>query len=241
MIEFSVKHDIDAAIRQVEDRFARQIPFATAKALTMTAMIAKQDLYVEMMRVFDRPKPYTLNSLYVKPATKSSLTALVKLKDATSKGMTASQYLTPQIAGGDRQFKRFERALYLGGYLPPGHYAVPGRAARFDAYGNVSSGQITQILSYLKTNPDQQQNRTARSSKRAPKRGGYFVGRPGNYKPLGVWQRTASGNVLPILIFVPFVLYQKVFDFSGVVKRAIERNMMREFRSAISLAIRTAR
>lgn len=240
MLQFAVKDNIDQVVRQLDARFARQVPFATAKALTATAKLAQVNLRLEMGKVFDRPTPFTLNSTYVRPATKANLAALVKLKDEAFKGTPAARYLAPQITGGDRVLKRFERALVAIGALQPGWFAVPGQGARLNSYGNMSVGQVTQILSYLRANPDAMQNRTPRSGKRSVKRAGYFVGRPGN-APIGVWQRTQSGGVRPVLIFVKGATYAKRFDFEAVVRQTAERELLPQFRRALASAIASAR
>jgi len=61
--------DISGAVK-LTNAITKQIPFAMAKALTLTAIQAQTDIVQAMTQVFDRPTPYTLNSLYAQPATK---------------------------------------------------------------------------------------------------------------------------------------------------------------------------
>jgi hypothetical protein len=63
-----------------------QLPFATAKALTLTGQIVKNSIRGSMQVGFDRPTPYTLNSVFLKPATKTDLVAVVNLKNQAQKG-----------------------------------------------------------------------------------------------------------------------------------------------------------
>ncbi|SER86124.1 hypothetical protein SAMN04244573_04468, partial [Azotobacter beijerinckii] len=51
-------------------RIERQMPFATALALTRTAQLAKEAIEQDMRSVFDRPTRWTLNSLRLIPARK---------------------------------------------------------------------------------------------------------------------------------------------------------------------------
>ncbi len=62
-----------------------QLPFATAKALTLTGQKVKAGITSAMQRSFSNPTPYTLNSVYLKPATKTNLVAEVELKNWASK------------------------------------------------------------------------------------------------------------------------------------------------------------
>jgi hypothetical protein len=252
VISISVTHNIDETIRRLQAQ-ARQVPFAISLAINRTAQLVKEDEIHEMRDVFDRPTPYTLNSLYLKPSTKQTLTAKVWLKEDTSKGTPAAKYLLPQIQGGARRLKRFESALRRVGALPEGMVAVPATGAKFDPFGNMDRGQIVQILSYFRAFPeagykanmtDKGRAKLARGSK---KRLGvaYFVGAPADGKlPLGVWQRTtfAMGSAIkPVLLFVDAVHYQMLFDFPYVAKRVIDREFDRQFEIALRQAMATAR
>ena len=217
----------------------KQVAFATAVALTKTAQDIQTAEKRAMQEVFDRPTRYTLNSVYIKPATKQSLTAIVWLKDDTSKGTPAAKYLLPQIEGGARVPKRFEVALQRAGVLAPGWFAVPGSGARLNQYGNMSPGQIVQILSALQAHPDAYSRSTKNSKKRNPRQAEYFASRGGQL-PYGVWQRTRTG-VRPILIFVKQVSYKKTLDFFGVANRVIQQRFEMHWRVALERAWATAR
>lgn len=254
MLQLGVRTDIDSTIRALDAVGSNQIPFATAKALTATAGLVREAEYREMRDVFDRPTPYTLNSLFVKPATKQSLTATVWLKDVAGKrGTPAAAYLSPDIAGGARVLKPFELMLRTAGVLPSSYYAVPGSGATIDAYGNMSRGQINQILAYFRAFPqtgylanttDKKRAALARGTK---KRIGfeYFVGQPGNGElPLGVWQRfnLAHGSAIkPILIFVDHATYKAIYDFAYTAESTVEREFPGQFKAALAEALATAR
>ena len=84
-MKFSVGLDIPDAVK-LANAITKQIPFAMAKALTLTAIQAQTDIVQAIAQVFDHPTPYTLNSTYVVPATKDRLEATVKLKNESAKG-----------------------------------------------------------------------------------------------------------------------------------------------------------
>lgn len=251
MPKVSILHNLDRTIKLLGAQ-AKQVPFASAVALTRTAGIVKEAEVREMRDVFDSPTPYTLTSVYVKAATKANLNAVVWLKDFAAKATPASAYLLPQIIGGTRRPKRFEKALQAVGALPPGYRVVPGDAAKLDGFGNIDRGQIVQILSYFKAFPeagykanmtDKRRQKLAKGSK-AKQGFAYFVGRPGDRLPLGIWQRFkfASGSAIkPVMIFVPSTIYGKLFDFQYVANKVVDRELDRQFSIAFEQAMASAR
>lgn len=212
----------------------KQTRFATAVALTRTGQHVKNGLRREMEKVFDRPTPYTLNSLYLKGATKANLEAVVWLKDDTYKGTPAARYLGPQIDGGGRSLKRSEK--WLSNYVDlRGNvgYWVPGEGARLNQYGNMTRGQIVKILANLQALPDRA-SRTTDNRKIE-----YFIGQPAG-APLGVWRRD-NGGIAPVMIFIRPPSYKRRFDFFGVGDRIVKEHYPKEFDRAYSEALKTAR
>lgn len=230
----------------------KQVTFATRVALSRTIVKAKGALEHEMRDVFSNPTPFTVSSLYVRPATATNLSAEVKLKDFAAKATPASKFLTAQIKGGERGQKRFERALQSVGALPPGYRIVPGSAAKLDSYGNMSRGQIVQILAFFRSFPEagykanmtaEGRAKLARGSKQRPGFA-YFAGRPGDRLPLGIYQRVSFARgtaVKPVMIFVRSTVYQKVFDFEYVANKTVEAEFGGEFARAFIEARDTAR
>ena len=171
-----VRVDIKEAERYLTGLRKDQIPFATAYALTSTAKDAQKNIVATMERVFDRPKPYTLNGTYVKAATKRDLTAVVKLKDGylgespnTKKG-TADQYLRAEVQGGARRNTAFEKALIYNGLMPPGYFAIPTKFAPKDSFGNVPPGFYTRMISQLGIGDELQRanKNKAKAQRRSP-------------------------------------------------------------------------
>lgn len=238
---------------------AKQAGFALVVALTRTARDIKPAEIEEMRSVFDRPTRYTLNSVYVDPATKAKPEARVWLKD----GDRPTHYLVPQIAGGGRPLKRFEEVMVQAGYMGRGERAVPGAGAQLDAYGNMSRGQIVQILSQLRAfnlaGSDQNATGSRRSrAKRAQVqyflsrgrgavtgRGAWKNGMKEQHLPRGVWMREAFGAwgsaVKPVLLFVSRMQYRLIFKFREVAERVVARRFGGHFDQAYAQARRTAR
>lgn len=137
------------AAAQVAD-LPKRVRFAAVKAITATAKAVQEAEQREMRDVFDRPTPYTLGSLFVRPATMDMPQATVGLKDNVAGSRSAVSWLRWQIYGGLRTMTALERRLVSAGAMPNDMRAVPGRFARLDAFGNMSTGQIRQMLSQLR-------------------------------------------------------------------------------------------
>lgn len=238
-VEISVSADIEKVSRDLR-RFRRHIPFATALALTMTAKKAQSEVRDEMKRKLDRPKAFTLSGTFVKPADKRGfpIKATIGFKDFAAKGTPAAKYLGPQIAGGRRRHKRFERALIAAGIMRSNEYAVPGDDMRLDRYGNLPRGQISKMLSQLKASPDSQQNATGSvRSKKSRRTRAYFYKR--SFR--GVFVRTGKRAFTVFIKFVKAPRFRKRLPFDRVVDQTVRFRFPLEFRRAILRAVRTAR
>lgn len=245
-MEFDLRSNINEVMQGL-NQYRDQIPFATANAMNKTAEQVVAAEYEEMKKVFDRPTRFTLNSIYFKRTSKRDAEKVItiKIKDEAGKGTPAEKYLLPEVIGGQRRHKGSELALTGAGLIPQGSYMTPGSAARIDAYGNMSRGQITQMLSQLSVQRTGGYTSTisARSRRRATSRAGgsFFVGRPGG-KPLGVWQRYGgkkSKKVKPIYIAVRPPNYRKRLKFQEVGEKIINENFKNNFIEAMSNAVRT--
>jgi hypothetical protein len=231
--------DVKGALSKL-DLVARETPFAMARALTLTAQQAKEDIVTRMVFDFDRPTPYTLNSLYIKPATKADLRAQVYIKTDAAKGTPAVKYLAPEVYGGARHLKRSERALMFRGMLKPGMMLVPGKGVRLDQYGNISAGTIQQILARIAGYMDPLQNATPRSLARSQNKTEYFWGSPRPDLPEGVWQRLAS-KIKPILIAVRPAMYRERLHFYETAQRTFDRDFKANFQKSLADALASSR
>lgn len=217
--------DVIASMRDIP---ARVVPYAASTALTRTAQIAaKKDLPDAMRAVFDNPTPYALNSLFVKPSTTDSLSARVMVKDSASRGVVAEKFLFPEVAGGGRNEKGFERALRYGGWLKNGESAIPADDMPRDAYGNVSGPAIRSILTTL----EKPGGGGGRGKRNKGKYGsGLFAGQIGATR--GIWRREGRA-IKPLFIFTTKApLYRARLDFEGIALKAANANFQTEFTRA---------
>lgn len=205
--------------------------YAAAAALTRTAIDdVRPSIRAEMQRVFDRPTAYTLNSMFVKGATKNNLEAKVWLKDNPfGKGTPADRYLAPQIFGGERRQKGMERALQAARLMPAGHFAVPAAGAQLDANGNVKRSQIVQILSQLRAQLgagyESRASGSAASRRTIRRQGQTYFALPVRTKGLapGIYlkKQFAMGSAIrPVFLFVSQVRYRPRLRFFEVGEAA---------------------
>lgn len=257
---------------------------AVATALTRTAIAARDAERAEMLDVFDRPTPFTLGSLFVKPAegakVLNTLTgggdggaqqlvptglggveAVMGLKDNVGGARPAFSWLRWHIKGGLRTQTAYERRLTAAGAMRSDQRAVPGRFARLDAFGNISRGQLVQILSQLRiesstgstralprilpTDNDKTQRAKRGTIRRAYNRaGGQFFALPNGRGKLlpGIYQarQFASGrsDPRPILLFVSRAQYEaERFDFFYVAELTIRRELPRQLSGQLARSL----
>ncbi len=239
-MQIGISADTQSFEKTLEGWERDQLPFATARALTQTGQKVKDAIRGTMGIGFDRPTPYTLNSVFLKPATKQNLVAEVNLKNWASKGAPPSQYLLPQVQGGSRAAKSSEIAMRRSGILPGGMLWVPGAGAKLNRYGNIPPSLIVQIMSATKSNwkAGYDANRTERSMKRNKNQIDIFVGKPaGGHLPLGVWQRDSDGDIKPLLIFVDHANYAVRLPFTQIATEVYSVNFARLFEASLRDAL----
>lgn len=253
----------------------RSMGFALANATNNLAFRIRDEWKQQATRVFDRPTALTRNAALVRKAgsgastgatgqvfrNSGGATAEIFLRDEAFKGTPPVKYLLAQVQGGARRHKRFERALIAQGVMPSGMFAMPGGAAKLDAAGNMSAGQIVQILSELDANPDARSNTPRDRKGRALKKTGWAGTKSGGLMVLrearnglrpGIYQRfrkkAAKGlwlsTIEPLVIFTRRPSYRArytVFDTAEKVIRQhgsaeLERAVMHELTRAFNRA-----
>lgn len=151
-MKLSLKHRLHDVAQQVGKvpEVARDM---ARRAMGPTLKAGREAVYAAMRRGFDRPTPYALNALRVEePGAAGPLRGAVMVKgrqDVPGSAIPPQSFLRAEILGGARRWKRLEVALLRAGMLPRGWYAVPGAGARLDQYGNMSRGQVVQVMAFL--------------------------------------------------------------------------------------------
>jgi len=247
---FTVKIEgLEELKRKVADA-PRAVEIAAQRALLKTAQGVKDAGIAEMNRVFDKPTRWTLGSMKVKVTSRFTVEAGVVDPDGYYK--RAANYLGTQAGGGQRKMKAMESALQRYGIMPSGWFAVPGAGAKLDAFGNMSVGQIRQILSWFDAaerwaGSTQNMGTAGREKRRKgtrTKMGFEYVavlpGKQRNLKQPGIYQRFFLGHgssIKPVLIFVKGARYQVRFDFEKVATATANAMWQSEFDKAIKLEL----
>ena len=222
-------------LAQLRDVPQRIVPYATSTALTRAAMAARDDLGLLMQRVFVNPTAYTLNSMYVSPATAKSLTASVHVKNVTSRGGTLPEnYLWPEVEGGARKAKRTELALRYAGWLPAGWIVVTTKAAAplLDDSGDLPGATIRRILTAIGASTKKASKRTQKAAAKE-----FFAIAPDQARGrlrAGVYRREGR-KAIPILRFTATqARYAQRLGFAAQAQKTAERVFPREFVTALS-------
>ena len=245
-------------VLDILNRVPDQAAYAAMLAINKTAGQARSEVQTEMQRVFDKPTPWVIDSLRIKYATKTNLTASLAYKDKNSVESSRTM-VEPHVLGGPRNYKGFEVRLMQAGYLPAGWNAVPGAGADLDAYGNMSQGQISQLLNVLGTYTEAGYNKAnsktiTRLAKGNKKKGiygfEYWVNpanptgnTPGRHLPPGVYKRVNTGfgtSLNPVLIFVKRAAYKQRLEFYSIVEMVTNRDIASNVKDAMDQAMTTA-
>lgn len=252
--------ELDRVIQTVRQFSPRRFKSAVATALTRTAKQARNVVRDRMPSYIDRPVPYTQKGFFFQGANQYRMTAFVFFGRLDGKGsMERGKYLTPQIEGGGRKLKRFEKALIARGSMPPTMFAVPAAGAKLDEYGNPSRGQLNQILSQvgtelaagfsrtLRKKDDESAKQFASRKRRALGRaGGQYFAVPERRGKLGPGIYLAggrdfgaklgygrNGRLVKVFSFVHRVSYRERFPFHEIVAGVVKDRLMAELDVAV--------
>ena len=242
MIDFRVETSgIEEAMAAVKAVSPKELPFIMALALTETARDVEFILKRAMQSDIDRPRQFTINSLYATRATKAKQEAFVQWKMFAHKGQSGGHYLRPIAEGSSRPLKRSEGHLKRIGLLPNGYFLVPGQDADLDSNGNIKVGIYTKMLSSLSAHTE-----VGFSMNKAKKgsniKNPWFVIQPGNSGGMapGIYERLKSRRRL-IFAIVKAPKYHVSFPFAGITRRAGLERMPIQFEKAIEKALTTGK
>ena len=130
MINIDVRSNIKEICKKLDGIALKQVPFASATALTMLAKKVKAAEIAALKDTLKNPSPFTLNSVRMSAARKGNLTATVFVMNK------AAEYLSPYEIGG--LHKLSSKALLNPKDIP------------LNQYGQLSKA----VLSKLKARPD---------------------------------------------------------------------------------------
>ena len=220
---------LDAKLQQIAKD---DMPFARMLAINELAKDTIRIEKLEMMDVFDRPKPFVIGGLrQLKRAKKkeSPQVAVIGFTDVTGRfGSRVEDIVRVHIEGQDRGSKAAENRLKRAGVIAGGEYLVRARSAPTDRYGNVTRKIWTDAVQAL-------------SSARSTGRTRYFINQIGSVK--GIFRITGKTGK-PRLIWIVTrdrPDYRRRFDFYGEAQRHADKFGPFFAREAVNKALKTAR
>lgn len=245
-MKFTIKIDTTQATSLLNDGFAKQIPFLTAKTLTVLARDTQEHIKTRLPSVFDKPTLFTQRGVFMERAEKSALKATVYVPESQPQsGKSQREYIRPGALGGSRSQKRTEMLLTRAGFLPAGWVSVPGSyfkgGAHLDGYGNIPGGiykQIVNLLQIKKFDTKGARGVYTASQKRIAKmgvadeffgvgRGSNNLAKGGGWLPPGVYRRTGKGGakLIQYLLFVPKAKYSVRLDVLKEAQTSVTTNL----------------
>lgn len=232
------------ASKEMKDAFKQlvetEMPFASALTLTKTAQAVKKDIEGAILRNFDNPTPYTQRSVFMKAATKQNQEAIVWIKEWGDKGTPAAKFLLSQVYGGERKLKGSEKLMQERGIMKPGETWTPGMGAKVNQYGNITGGQIQQILSAVGAQRDKYQNSTDRSKRKNKAQDSIFFAQFGSTR--GVFKKGPRGSLSMLLRFSGKSsppAYRVRLPINTIAAGSAERHYEKAFYSAVQYVIAT--
>ena len=255
---FKVEFDIDKLARKLSETEKKNLPYALANALNMTAFETRNEWARLAQTRFDRPTETTTGAVVYSKASKAQLgNAAIFLRDQARGGTPPSEYLKPEEFGGLRKQKGFERRLQR---IPGGkQYYVPGRNAPLDQFGNLNPSLLRKIINELSATgggeqPIQQAARRFLLGKGAPRKrrtGTYFLLRRPRGKLIAgaIYQRGAKGRGQTRVQGLKGILfpvshaprYRPRFGAIEAAKRIATSRFPLNFRRALERAVRSSR
>lgn len=217
-MKLTISIDTRPLARALGDLGTRQIPFATASALTAAAKQAQQDVTAALPSIFDQPTPFTLRAIGTTSASKRDLTATVFVKDKQA------QYLALEETGGTR--------------LPANIAVVVPADIKLNRYGNMAKGAIKRLLQ----RPDTFSGTVhgIPGIWQRPPRGTRRGGGQGTKGALNSVQGFRTGLTL-LVRYQSSTSYRPRFGFARRVQASVTASLPRLFAAALAKALATAR
>ena len=229
MLRFDIRSNVKQMKKQLDDFARNQVPFATAQAINVVAAKVQTAERDEMGKTFDRPTPFTVNSVGVKKARKANPEATVFVKPV------AAKYLKPYEKGGTRALPGSSRAtlkpnddalLNQYGNLPrKGLARLRNRADVFIGKVQTAEGEIDGV--WQRSSKPAKATKASKAGKaRGPKRG---------------LQKNTGGKLKLLIRFTDPQPVKQRLPFAATAQAIIDRDFEPAFNAALDKAIANAK
>lgn len=236
MLTLKVTDDLNKLISGLKGFTQTELIKITVKTLNDSAFDAKHAIDKEILRVIDRPTPFTQKAVRVVMAKPNKLSAQFGFLDSAGKGTAPSEYLMPLVEGGPRKQKRTEKRLKLVLSSGDTTFLTPAWGAKLNKYGNIPGSKYTEVLSYFRlfNQTGNNMNRTKESTAKKNIANKFFMAIPGVERTAhlspGIYERTKGGaGFKKIFNFARQPVYTKTFDFYRVGLEHASARFVRNF------------
>lgn len=234
MLSLDVQANLKPLMKGLDDLAKKQIPFATARALTAVAKKVQAAEKEALTEVFDRPTLFTQRSIGVKAAKKADLTATVYVKDV------AAQYLEPFEVGGQHHLPPSKRG---GTLLNP-------KNIQLNQYGNLPKGKLRRLMGRpdvfvgtINFRSGQTMSGIWQRPERDYRRADYKRGYHREYGTKGKL-RKVNGVLTGLKLLVQFgdaLPVKQRLGYRERAKQVVQSSLQAEFNKAMGEALATAR
>ena len=235
-----VDFDVARFAARLDAIHTKQVPFAVARALTLTAQQARDQITAELPSIFDRPTPFTEKGFAIKSATKTDFTSAVFAKDIQA------QYLLHEEIGGERtpaeNTRIKSRALVL-----------PAKIER-DAFGGIPSGAIKALRQAVNDEATgntrrAKAKRAAASAKASRERISYsgvegiayLPGKGPKGGPGGFFLRLPGHHISRLVSFEGKASYRPRFHYRERITATVQKSFVPNLIKALREAVATSR
>jgi hypothetical protein len=230
MIGISVRTNLKQLQSQLTAIARKQVPFAAAQAINLTAARVKAAETENIGHTFKSPTPFTQNSVAIRRATKGNPVAIVFVKDI------AAKYMRPYETGGV--------------HVLPGKALLDPKNIALNSYGQLPRGTIEK----LKGRPDVfigavrlKNGETINGIWQRPtdtKRVTLLNGRGKRLGKLNRMKRTDDnprGKLKLLIRFGDALPVQKQLNYGEHAQTVVNRYLARDFEVALQKAMATAK
>jgi hypothetical protein len=222
MLKIDIRPGLKAFRRDFDNFAKKQLPFATARALTETARKAAAAETRDMSQMLDRPTPFTMRGPAVMPATKSNLTAVLDMRPIQAAYLAPEEFGEPQKVSKTAVLVPIDAALNSYGNLPP------GALKRYKGRKDVFVGRLTMKSGHVIGGVWQ---RIGPHS--APARVGRYKGKPA--------QPAIPGHLKLLITFELPVIPKVRLGLHDTALATIQREIGPELTRQLANAMRTAK
>ena len=213
----SLTADVKKLSREIDQRFKRQIPYVTSRALNAVAMEGMKATRKALPSFVDRPKKYTKKSVLFEPSHKTKLVSKVGFASRRPKFPNNPKF---DVVGSIPAAEYMQR-LIKGGVRKPFHdkIAIPTRKGDLDKSGNMKRGLAKRLLGDRRR---------------------FFIGTPKHRPSWGfaLWERVnGNTNIVRRIKYVDRTEYSPQFPFRQIVEKAVKAEFGMAFRREFIKAV----